>query len=159
MSQIKSSKKVKSKVIDVNSVVFEIGDLESTYTYELDVFMKDVNQQGDVYFARHFEWQGCLREAWIRDHVAPLLGDAPIKMVTKEVTCIYDLPAKLGMRVLGKLKIIEVKNASAVMSLKFYNMETQQLISTGTQKVLLLGPDEKIIRIPKPLEIVLKKFM
>jgi len=34
------------------------------FSYELTVYLKDVNMFGGVYFSRYFEWQGMCREAY-----------------------------------------------------------------------------------------------
>jgi enediyne core biosynthesis thioesterase len=54
--------------IDLKTALFPNGfpwiEQPKTFKHSIDVYLKDSNATGNIYFARYFEWQGICREKW-----------------------------------------------------------------------------------------------
>jgi hypothetical protein len=55
-----------------------------TFKHAFDVYLKDSNATGNIYFARYFEWQGICREKWFFECIAPDMLQSLGVFVTKE---------------------------------------------------------------------------
>lgn len=132
-----------------------IVDKPAAFQYEFDVFLKDTNAFGSVYFARQFEWQGLLREAWLSQTILPFLLQIGATLVTKTAHIDYIAPGMPFTKVVGTLTIKEIKNVSAVIELSFHDKETQQLISKGYQRIVLMDKNKKPLKVPDEIKFKL----
>lgn len=129
--------------------------IPSIFQYEFEVFLKDTNSQGSVYFARQFEWQGIVREAWLSKTFLSFLTHSEASLVTKTAHIDYVAPAFPFTKVVGTLTIEELKFVSAVIKITFHDKQTQQLISTGFQRIALVNKHKKLLKIPPEIKQLL----
>ncbi len=47
-----------TKAINADTIPFDLLSSSNTFKYELELYLKDSNAYGNIYFAKHFEWQG-----------------------------------------------------------------------------------------------------
>ncbi len=57
--------------------------LITTYQQDVNSYLKDSNADGNIYFARYFEWQGMCRELWLSAHIFPSMYNLKGAFVTK----------------------------------------------------------------------------
>lgn len=127
---------------------------EKQFLLDHNVYLSDTNLVGNTYFAKHFEWQGHVREAFLF-HVVnfPEFAKLGIKLITKEASCEYMSESTLGDPVALTLKVGKVTYARLELLFTFIHKITGKVISTGRQIIVFGGPNGKPIGIP---EMILK---
>ncbi len=55
-----------------------------TFRHSIDVYLKDSNATGNVYFSRYFEWHGICREKWFFECISADMLAPLCVFVTKE---------------------------------------------------------------------------
>lgn len=122
---------------------------DKQFLLDHNVYLSDTNLVGNTYFAKHFEWQGHVREAFLF-HVVnfPEFAKLGIKLITKEASCEYMSESTLGDPVALTLKVGKVTYARLEILFTFIHKITGKIISTGRQIIVFGGPNGKPIGIP-----------
>lgn len=130
------------------------------YTFHKTVYLTDTNAFGNTYFARYFDWQGMVREAYLRVVVPNYLQmfATGIKWITAEAQMIYKHETRVYDEVAISVKPGFMKKSSFELLFTYYNKNTKQLIGNGRQVITFAGPDGKIVKIPKELADGLKPY-
>jgi enediyne biosynthesis thioesterase len=117
-----------------------------TFHHAIDVYLKDSNATGNVYFARYFEWQGICREKWCFDCIAADML-APLGVfVTKEAQQKYVHETFAFQRVDCEVNSFDIKQCSFSLLFRFF--VDGQLVSTGSQQIVFTDLRKKIARLP-----------
>jgi enediyne core biosynthesis thioesterase len=120
-----------------------------TYHHSMDIYLKDSNAYGNVYFARYFEWQGVVRERWFHDCITPdMLVDKGV-LITKEAHQNYVGETFAFQRVDCQLNTYAVKQCSIMLLFRFTVGE--RLISSGHQQIVFANHQKRIQRFPKEI--------
>lgn len=119
------------------------------FVLDHNVYLSDTNLVGNTYFAKHFEWQGHVREAFLF-HVVnfPEFAKLGVKLITKEASCEYMSESTLGDPVALTLKVGKVTYARLELLFTFIHKITGKVISCGRQLIVFGGPKGKPIGIP-----------
>lgn len=123
---------------------------EKEFLFEHTVYLSDTNLVGNTYFAKHFEWQGKIREAFLY-HIIDSFDDlvrSGVKLITKEAHCEYASESTVFDTVLMSLKIGKVTHVRLEVFFTFRNKKTNKIISKGRQVIVFGGPHGKPIGIP-----------
>jgi len=117
-----------------------------TFRHTIDVYLKDSNATGNVYFARYFEWQGICREKWFFECIAADML-APLGVfVTKEAHQQYVHETFAFQKIDCEVNTFAIKQCS--MSLLFRFFVEGRLVSTGHQVIVFADLHKKIARLP-----------
>jgi acyl-CoA thioesterase FadM len=117
-----------------------------TYHHSIDVYLKDSNATGNIYFARYFEWQGICRERWFFECVAAdMLQDLGV-FITKEAQQNYVHETFAFQTVKCEVNTFAIKQCSFSLLFRFYVNGT--LVSTGYQQIVFANKQKKIARLP-----------
>ena len=129
--------------------------LNKEFVFSKRVFLTDTNAEGNVYFARYFEWQGMAREDYFRQAVPNHMAimQSGTKLITVHAWLRYESETHLFDEVLIKVQTTVLKKMSMELSFTYVNKQTGQRIATGSQKLAFAGPDGRLIPVPTPIRI------
>lgn len=123
--------------------------LLNVWQLEMTPYLKDSNAYGNIYFARYFEWQGLCREKWFSECICPNMFDLKGSLVTKSAYNNYISSIVPFQKVRCLLSTSNIKSASFELVFRFYDFDSNQLLSTGGQKITLIEEKtKKIVRFP-----------
>lgn len=117
-----------------------------TFRHSIEVYLKDSNATGNVYFARYFEWQGICREKWFFECVSSDML-APIGVfITKEAQQSFLHESYAFQKVDCEIKSFAIRQCSFSLLFRFY--VEGKLIATGHQQIVFANHGKKIARLP-----------
>jgi|SRR5579884_833751 len=124
------------------------------FIFQKRVYLSDTNAQGNVYFARIFEWQGEAREEYLRVAVPnhEHLFTAGLRLLTVEAAAEYKGEARLYDDIEIEITVPWIKRASFQLNFNIVNAKTGQLLATGKQLITCSDAEGKLIAIPKPIK-------
>lgn len=124
------------------------------FVFRKRVYLSDTNAQGNVYFARIFQWQGEAREEYLRvavpDHEQLFM--AGLRLLTVEAAAEYKGEARLYDDVEIVLSVPWIKRASFQLDFNMINAKTGQPIAIGKQLITCSNAEGKLIAIPPPIK-------
>lgn len=130
------------------------------FLYRRRVYLSDTNAQGNVYFARHFVWQGEVREEYLRVAVPehPALFKTGFHLLTVEAAAEYKGESKLYDEIEMTMTVPWIKRASFQLDFAVSNSQTGQSLATGRQVIACANADGKLIEIPLEIKTALLKI-
>lgn len=117
-----------------------------TFHHTIDVYLKDSNAYGNVYFARYFEWQGVCRERWFHQCITETMLIDKGVLITKEAHQDYVEETFPFQQVGCQLNTYAVKHCSLMLLFKF--TVGDRLISSGHQQIVFADKNKRIQRFP-----------
>jgi len=150
-----SSEKIALHAVDL---AFDVAP-KKKFEYVFDVFLKDSNAFGNVYFAKYIEWQGVIREKWFSTCIFPNMLELPGNLVTKDVYNQYLLPVYPFQKVKGTLTVDFVKNCSLKYTVSFTSECGETLYSKGYQTVAYTDKSGKVVKIPQEIKFKFYEYM
>ena len=122
------------------------------FALQKTVYLNDTNAEGNVYFARFFEWQGETREAYLkegssREELGALLSSGA-RMLTVNANMEFYAALWLFDEVRIELTTCNVRRASLGMIFRFFKVSDGTLVGKGLQKLAFQGRDGKLMAIP-----------
>ena len=128
----------------------ELTKTQKQFVYNKRVFLKDTNAEGNVYFARFFEWQGEAREEFFRQNVPDHLQilQSGTRLITVNAWMTYKRSAFLFDEILVDIKTTHLKNMSLELFFTFINKATDEVIAHGGEKLAFSDPAGTAIPIP-----------
>jgi YbgC/YbaW family acyl-CoA thioester hydrolase len=137
-----------------------VGPDRPAFHFDKIVYLADTNAEGNVYFARFFEWQGMAREELFRvavpDH-AELMASG-IKLVTLNAWMSYKHEARLFDEVRISIRIINLTRTSLELRFAFLKKPAFDLLGIGGEKIAFLH-NGKLIPLPPSVLTSAEKFM
>jgi len=130
------------------------------FIFQKRVYLSDTNAQGNVYFARYFEWQGNAREEFFRSAVPihELFFSAGYRLLTVEASLEYKGEAKLYDEVEITVMVGWIKRASAELKFVFSNAETGKTIAVGKQIIASADKDGNPVAAPQAIRDLLLPY-
>lgn len=132
---------------------------KKVFVYKKTVYLSDTNAEGNVYFARYFDWQGVAREEFYRQHFPISVWQSGIKLITVNAQTEYKHEAFLFDEILIDIKITNVRKMSLELIFTYKNEKTGQLIAIGREKLAFGDPSGKLIPIPQEIRENTKYFL
>ena len=127
---------------------------KKTFIFRRRVYLSDTNMQGNVYFARIFEWQGEAREEYLRvavpDHEH--LFKEGLRLLTVEASAEYKGEARLYDEIEIVISVSWIKKASFQLTFNIMNAQTGQSLAIGKQLITCANSEGKLIAIPRPIK-------
>ncbi len=126
---------------------------EKEFLFRKTVFLTDTNATGNTYFANYFDWQGMIREDFVR-YIMPdykAFFETGIKLITLEASMRYYYESMLFDDILIKMKIGELKKTSVELLFTFINDKTGKVLSEGRQKIAFATANGRFIPVPDQL--------
>jgi acyl-CoA thioesterase FadM len=118
-----------------------------TFHHSIDVYLKDSNATGNIYFARHFEWQGICRERWFFECISADMLQSLGVFITKEAQQQYVCETFAFQKIECEVNTFAVKQCS--FSLAFRFLVEGKLVATGHQQIVFANKEKKISRLPE----------
>lgn len=131
------------------------------FAFHKRVVLKDTNVEGNVYFARFFEWQGESREEFFRQNVpdhAQLLQSGT-RLITVNAWIAFQRSAYLFDELLIDVKTAQLKNLSLELIFTFIHKATGEILAYGGQKLAFSDPKETIIPVPPSIRENARYFL
>ena len=120
------------------------------FIFHKRAYLKDTNAEGNVYFARYFEWQGEAREDFFRqavpDHMQLLQSGT--KLITVHSWLKYEHEAYVFDEIDIKIQTVSLKKMSLELAFNYVNKNTNQLIAIGGQKLAFADKTGTLIPVP-----------
>jgi enediyne biosynthesis thioesterase len=139
------SKEVISQSSPSSEVLVQYQKPLKTYRYDFQVFLKDTNAVGNVYFARFFEWQGMVREAWFNETVSVNMFELPGVLLTKHAENQFIKPVYSFEKISCFLNTANICRASCDLIFVF---KCQNAIVAKGQQNIIYSVQNKITRFP-----------
>lgn len=130
------------------------------FIFRRRVYLSDTNAQGNVYFAKYFEWQGDAREEFFRSAV-PIhesFFSAGYRLLTVEASLEYKGEAKLYDEIEITITVGWIRRASAELKFIFSNAETGNTIAVGKQIIASAEKDGKPVAAPQAVRDLLLPY-
>lgn len=125
-------------------------DTGREFSFYKRVFLTDTNAEGNVYFARYFDWQGMAREDFFRqavpDHMKVMASGT--KLITVHAWIKYEQETKLFDEIVIKIRTVSLKKMSMELDFVYFNSRTKSIVAIGGQKLAFSDKDGKLIPIP-----------
>jgi YbgC/YbaW family acyl-CoA thioester hydrolase len=131
---------------------------KKTFTYDKTVYLTDTNMEGNVYFARYFDWQGQAREAFYRQNFPLSIWQAGLKLITVNANIDYKHETFLFDDIQIKVQTSNLKNMSIELVFTYSNKNTGVLVAEGRQKIAFGSPDGKLIPMPEEIKKIAAAF-
>lgn len=132
----------------------EFTHQKKKFVFRKRVYLSDTNAQGNVYFARFFEWQGEAREEYLRvavpDHEH--LFKAGLRLLTVEAAAEYKGEARLYDDIEIVMSVPWIKRASFQLNFDIMKAQTNQSLAVGKQLITCANSEGKLIAIPQPIK-------
>lgn len=142
-----------------SKVVNLLSKRTQTFRYEITPYLKDSNSYGNIYFSRYFEWQGVCREKWFTECIYSNMFDMESAFLTKAAHNSYKEEVLPFQTIVCLLNIKNLKHTSFDLVFRFYNKETEVLVSTGYQTVVFIdSTDKRIKKLSQEVIEKVKKF-
>jgi enediyne biosynthesis thioesterase len=128
---------------------------EREFLFRKTVYLTDTNATGNTYFTNYFDWQGMVREEFVR-FIMPdweAFFKSGIKLITLEASMKYYYESVLFDDLLIKMKIGELKKTNVELLFKFFHQKTGKLLSEGRQRIAFATASGRYI--PVPTELIL----
>jgi acyl-CoA thioesterase FadM len=136
--------------IELKSAFFPNGypwiEQSKTFKHAIDIYLKDSNATGNVYFARYFEWQGICREKWFFECIAPDMLQSIGVFVTKDAQQSFLHETYAFQKVECEMNTFAVRQCS--FSLQFRFSVQGELVAVGRQQIVFANLNKKISRLP-----------
>ena len=124
------------------------------FSFLLRVYLSDTNAQGNVYFARFFDWQGRAREEFLRaavpGHQALFL--AGLRLLTSEASAEYKGEARLYDEIEVAIHVPWIKRASFQLGFTFIHTKTGEILDVGRQVIACSNSGGKLVAIPQEIK-------
>jgi len=125
--------------------------MSKDYEFRTTVTIGDTNLLQNMYFLNFFKLQGIVREMWVKEKVQngiESLMNGCI-LITKSAQCDFIKDFYLYDKILIKMQVRNIRQASAELVFKFYNEATMELHAQGTNHIVFADQNHKISRIPE----------
>jgi YbgC/YbaW family acyl-CoA thioester hydrolase len=129
------------------------------FIFEKTVYLGDTNAEGNVYFARYFDWQGQAREAFYKKYFPIEIWNSGLKIITVNASIEYKQEAYLFDEISIEIKLSNLKQASAEMAFTFVNKLTGKLLASGLQKIAFADKSGKLIHMPEKINQIANSFI
>ncbi len=122
------------------------------FTLQKTVYLNDTNAEGNVYFARFFDWQGETREAYLKqtagkEELGSLFGSGA-RMLTVNASMEFYAALWLFDEVRIELTTCKIRRASFGMIFRFFKVSDGALVGRGLQKLAFQDPQGRLMSIP-----------
>lgn len=146
------------RVIRAEDIAFPKSNSPKIFEMEFDVYLKDTNAYGNVYFARQFEWQGMMREAWFSQRIFENMLELEGVFITKNAKIEYLSEVYPFQKVKGRLRSGNFRNAFFDLFFEFQNLSTGKIISKGTQTIVFANRNKRIAKVPTDILSAMKEY-
>jgi enediyne biosynthesis thioesterase len=127
-----------------------------TFHRTIDVYLKDSNATGNIYFSRYFEWQGICREGWFFECISSdMLADKGV-FITKKAEQNYINETLPFQRVECQMNTCDVKHCSFTLLFQFF--VGGKIVSTGSQEIVFANHQKRISRLPAEILAKIREY-
>jgi len=130
------------------------------FIFEKVVYLTVTNAEGNVYFARFFEWQGMAREEFFRQNVPDhleIIGSG-VRLITANAWMTYHSECRLFDVANIRVNTANLKPASLELIFTFLKKGTGELIGRGGEK-LTFATNGQLIHIPPSIRQNAERFL
>lgn len=131
------------------------------FRYQEFVGIGETNMEGNVYWARYFDWFGKAREVFLLSLVPNFveLFSSGLRIVTHETSIKHISSAFFTEEIILELSIGEIKNASAKIMVDFIKKASGEKIAEGWQTIVFADAQGKIMPIPSNIKEAGLKYL
>lgn len=129
-----------------------------TYEKIIETHLKETNAYGNIYFSRHFDWQGDIRESFVKECIPIDFLKLPVKLLTKEASLIYKGATYPFQTIKALVNVFNLKKISGSLYFRFYDNVTGIKLSEGTQKIAFVDYNDKFCRLPEQLYRIFESY-
>jgi enediyne biosynthesis thioesterase len=125
------------------------------YEHRHIVSFEETNLVGNVYYTRHIQWQGRVREMFLRDHAPDVLLELTrgLSLATLKVSCEYLAELAAFDEVIIRMRLGELTQSRMTLLFEYYRKDgaAEALVARGEQQVACLRREgERLTPIPVP---------
>jgi len=123
------------------------------FSISLTVFLKDTNAEGNVYFARYFEWQGMAREAFFRKLLPgpaiKVFMNGTLRLITVEASIQLVHELRLYDEVDIRVRPLNVRHTSVDLEFSYAKNPDGETIAVGKQTIAFSDSTGTLVPIPR----------
>lgn len=146
-------------ILHATDFSFQVTPQKKVFSKEFTLYLKDSNAYGNTYFAKHFEWQGVMREAWFSECIFENMFALEGNFVTKAAHCDYKAPSYPFQTIIGSIAVSTMKHSSFDLLFTFKNKKNEEIISQGYQTIVYTDKHGKIIKLPQDIKFKMLAFV
>ena len=149
------------------TIAAQKGDLatqklqKKTFFFEKTVYLTDTNAEGNVYFARYFDWQGMAREEFfsanVPDHLEILKSGT--RLITVNAWMGYKKAAYLFDKIVIQVETSELRRMSLDLNFTFKNKASNEILGFGGEKLAFSNVDGALIPVPSSIAANARYFL
>lgn len=122
-----------------------------TFVRTIETYLKDSNAYMNTYFSRYFEWQGICRESWFYQCISPDLLQTQGVFITKSAHNNFVQETFPFQTIKCLMNSAHVRKTSFYLIFRFYNNDTDEMVSTGYQQIVFASMKRKIAKLPEDI--------
>ena len=134
---------------------------EKTFFFEKTVYLMDTNAEGNVYFARYFDWQGMAREEFfsanVPDHLEILKSGT--RLITVNAWMDYKKAAYLFDKIIIQVQTSELRKMSLGLDFTFRNKANNEILGFGGEKLAFSDVGGSLIPVPNSIAANARYFL
>jgi acyl-CoA thioesterase FadM len=134
---------------------------KDTFTFQKTVYLTDTNAEGNVYFAKYFDWQGMAREEFFRQNVPnhmEIIANGT-RLITTNAWMVYHSECKLFDSIQIEVNTASLKRLSLELIFTFRNESTKALCGRGGERLAFANKDGHLIPIPDSIRENAQRFL
>lgn len=134
---------------------------EDVFVFPKVVYLGDTNAEGNVYFARFFEWQGMAREEFLKVNVPDCMEimRAGIRIVTKNAWMVFQHECRLFDNVEIQIQTANLKPMSLELIFTFRNKASGTTLGRGGERLAFTNGEGKLVPVPSSIMENAKRFL
>ncbi len=128
-----------------------LDNFKKIFAFKKVVYIGDTNLEGNVYFAKYFDWQGMAREElWRKSYPLDFLKEK-IVLITVEAHISYKHPLFLYDEVLIFVNTSNVRKTTFDLIFSYINKNNGLIIAEGKQTIGFSDFTGKFLPVPEPV--------
>ncbi len=133
-----------------------LAAIERSFLFEKTVYLADTNAEGNVYFARLFEWQGETREAYLNQSISKeeyaVIVRNQIRLLTVHASLDFYKPFWLFDQAGIRMTTRNIRHASLEMVFEYFNKQNGEFAASGYQLLAFQDAGNRLVAIPDPIQ-------
>lgn len=134
---------------------------EDMFAFPKVVYLGDTNAEGNVYFARFFDWQGMAREEFLKVNVPDCMKimQAGVRIITKNAWMVFQQECRLFDNVEIQIHTSNLKPMSLELIFTFSNKASGAILGRGGEKLAFTNGEGKLVPVPPSIMENAKRFL
>jgi enediyne biosynthesis thioesterase len=126
------------------------GALYRQFSVSRTIYFGDTNVEGNVYFAKFFEWQGMAREEFYRQALPGYLEflKSGVRIITADANIKFKSQLVLFDEISIEVRIRSIGVANLELAFVYRKKDTRDIVAVGSQTLAFTDTSGKVVQVP-----------